>query len=123
MSFLKRRAELFEEEAREAFDKGNYNFTLFFVEQALQLYLKYALLKQLGDFPKTHGLIRLFEALSSVVGDRAVRFLSENRVVLDLLAEAYVGSRYLDVEYGRETAEEALSLLERFKDEFDEEIR
>ncbi len=98
MSFLKRRAELFEEEAREAFDKGNYNFTLFFVEQALQLYLKYALLKQLGDFPKAHGLIRLFEALSSVVGDRAVRFLSENRVVLDLLAEAYVGSRYLDVE-------------------------
>lgn len=123
MSFLKRRAELFEEEAREAFDKGNYNFTLFFVEQALQLYLKYALVNLLGDFPKTHGLIRLFEALSSVVGDKAVKFLSENRVILDLLAEAYVGSRYMDVEYGRETAEEALRLLERFKDEFNEEIR
>ena len=53
----------------------------------------------------------------------AVKFLSENRVILDLLAEAYVGSRYMDVEYGRETAEEALRLLERFKDEFNEEIR
>jgi len=32
MEFLTRRVEQFEEEAREAFSKGNYNFTLLFVE-------------------------------------------------------------------------------------------
>ncbi len=123
MEFLKRRAEQFEEEAREAFRKGNYNFTLLFVEQALQLYLKYMLAKEVGDFPKSHGLIRLFEALSSVLGDRIVSFLSDNRIMLDLLTEAYVGSRYIDMEYGRETAEEALKFLGRFKDEFRDKLR
>jgi len=123
MEFLKRRAEQFEEEAREAFDKGNYNFTLFFVEQAIQLYLKYILAKRLGDFSKTHGLVLMFKELASILGDRVLKFLSENRVMLDLLTEAYVGSRYLDMEYGKETAEAALKFLERFKVEFDEELR
>ncbi len=122
MEFLRRRAEQFEEEAKEAFEKGNYNFTLLFVEQALQLYLKYILANRVGDFPKTHGLVRLLEALTSVLGERVIAFLSENRIMVDLLTEAYVGSRYLDVEYGRETAEEALKFLERFKYEFKDEL-
>ncbi len=122
MEFLRRRAEQFEEEAKEAFKKGNYNFTLLFVEQALQLYLKYILANKVGDFPKTHGLVRLIEALSSVLGERVIAFLSENRIMVDLLTEAYVGSKYLDVEYGRETAEEALKFLERFKHEFKDEL-
>lgn len=123
MEFLKKRAGQFEEEAQEAFRKGNYNFTLLFVEQALQLYLKYMLAKEVGDFPKSHGPIHLFEALSSILGDRVVSFLSDNRMMLDLLTEAYVGSRYIDMEYGRETAEEALKLLRRFKDEFGDTLR
>ena len=72
------------------------------MEQALQLYLKYMLAKLVGN-PKTHGLVRLLEALSSVLGERVTAFLLENRVMFDLLTEAYVGSRYLDVEYGRDS--------------------
>jgi len=123
MEFLKKRAEQFEEEAREAFDKGNYNFTLLFVEQAFQLYLKYILAKKIGDFPKTHGLVFLFQQLASVLGDKVLKFLSRNRILLDLLTEAYIGSRYIDIDYGRETAEESLRLLAKFRDEFHEELR
>lgn len=42
--------------------------------------------------------------------------------MLDLLTEAYVGG-YIDMEYGRETAEEALKFLGRFKDEFGDKLR
>jgi HEPN domain-containing protein len=40
MEFLKKKAKYFEEEAREAYEKSRYTMVLFFVEQAIKLYLK-----------------------------------------------------------------------------------
>ena len=65
-AFLKRNAEYFEKKACEAIDEGAYGFSMFFVEQALQMWIKYILAKNVGDYPKTHRFSILFEALSKV---------------------------------------------------------
>ena len=40
-TFLKENAEYFEKKAKEAYLEKRYKFVLFFVEQSIQLYLKY----------------------------------------------------------------------------------
>lgn len=57
--FLKRRALDFLACAESDFERGRYSLVLFHVEQFLQLYLKHLLYRKIGDFPKTHSIIRL----------------------------------------------------------------
>ncbi|MEM4478246.1 MAG: HEPN domain-containing protein [Candidatus Korarchaeum sp.] len=52
MEFLRRNAEYFERKALEAFEEKAYGFAVYFAEQALQLYLKYILAKEVGDSPR-----------------------------------------------------------------------
>lgn len=52
MEFLKKNALKFLSEAKEAFDKKDYNLMMFFVEQFFQLALKYILYNKYGDFSK-----------------------------------------------------------------------
>ena len=98
MEFLKENAEYFEKKAVEALSEKP-RFVLFFAEQALQLYVKYILAK---------------------VNDNAKRFYEENADVFDLLEEAYITARYLGKEYSKKSAERALNLLKKFKEEFKE---
>ena len=86
MEFLKENAEYFEKKAIEAL-KEKPRFVLFFAEQAIQLYIKYILAKELEDYPKTHKLKVLFEELSKIYE----RFAD----YIDLLEEAYITTRYL----------------------------
>ncbi len=55
MEFLKENAEHFERRAIEAL-KERPRFVLFFAEQAIQLYIKYILAKELDDYPAGGGL-------------------------------------------------------------------
>ena len=64
---LKEKAQLFEEEAYEAFEKKRYTLVLFFVEQVIHLYVKYILFKRFGDYPKAHNLKTLFNELNKVI--------------------------------------------------------
>ncbi|ADC66420.1 HEPN domain protein [Ferroglobus placidus DSM 10642] len=120
MEFLKENAEYFEKKAFEAI-KEKPKFVLFFSEQALQLYVKYILTKELGDYPKTHNLRILFNELAKI-NDKAKVFYEDNADVFDLLEEAYVTARYLNKEYSIKSAEKALNLLKlkKFKEEFKE---
>ena len=115
--FLKRNAKYFEEYAQQAYKEKSYKFVLFFVEQALQLYIKYILAKNFEDYPRTHKLKLLFEELSSL-DPRYREFYEEYADVIDLLEEAYITSRYLDKEYSEKSAKKALDLLVEFKEQF-----
>lgn len=111
MEFLKKNALKFLEEAREAFGKGDYNLTMFFVEQFFQLSLKYLLYKKYGDFPKTHSLKVLFE----LTKDKSlIEYYRENLDLFRDIELSYIASRYLDVEYSDRVARQALSLAENF---------
>lgn len=71
MGFLKDNAEYFEKKAFEALEEKP-RFVLFFPEQAIQLYIKYILAKEFGDYPKTHKISLLFEEFSKITEDAIV---------------------------------------------------
>lgn len=110
MDFLKRNALKFLEEAQESLKRGDYAFTMLFVEQAVQLALKYLLAKRFGDFPKTHSLKLLFELTGD---DELMTFYRENVDLIREIELAYIASRYIDVEYTKAVAERALQLAEK----------
>ncbi|MGB9704690.1 MAG: HEPN domain-containing protein, partial [Pyrobaculum sp.] len=86
-------------------EMGEYNLVLFHLEQALQLCLKYRRYEKYGDFPKTHSLKQLFAELGAEV--------EIDPLVIDLLEDAYIGSRYIPVRYSRESAHRAYREVER----------
>ncbi|BBL45831.1 DNA-binding protein [Nanobdella aerobiophila] len=120
--FLEENAKYFEEKAKEAYKEGKYKFTLFFTEQALQLYLKYILYKKFEEYPKTHKLKELFE-ISKNINSKFIDFYNENSDVIDLIEEAYITSRYLDKEYSEKSAKKSIELINKFKEEFKEWIK
>ncbi len=110
---LKKRAKAFLETARVNFSHGHYDLVLFHVEQFLQLYFKYLLCRKMGDFPKSHSLIRLLRDVMRVYGDGILRkFYEENLETIYLLEEAYITSRYLPREYGKDIAERILNFAD-----------
>ena len=67
------------------------------------------LYKKVGDYPKTHSIIRLIRHVMRIYGEQELKeFYKENLEILYLLEEAYIASRYLPREYDKEIAERAL---------------
>jgi len=60
---LLRRAERFIETAEYQLSRGFYDLAVFSLEQALQLFLKAKLLANGVDYPRTHSVRALLEAL------------------------------------------------------------
>jgi len=118
MEYLKKNAEYFEKKAIEALDEEP-KFVLFFTEQALQLYLKYILAKKLGDYPKTHKLKVLLNEFGKL-NKEVELFIKKYELVIDLLEEAYITSRYIDKTYSKRSADEAIKMLKEFKEVFKE---
>jgi len=111
---LKKRAKAFLESAQTDFAKSNYDLVLFHVEQFLQLYLKHLLYMKIGDYPKTHSVVRLTRDLVKVYSeDRLKEFYERNLEILYLLEEAYISSRYLPREYDKDIAERILKFAEK----------
>lgn len=113
VEILKRRALEFLEEAKHALEKGFYDVSCFLAEQSLQLYLKYALLRVVGDYPRTHSVRRLLGELNSILKSKVLEeFIRLNRVRLSHLEDAYLMARYFVKEYVREDAEDMIKLVE-----------
>ncbi|MGC9104418.1 MAG: HEPN domain-containing protein [Candidatus Methanodesulfokora sp.] len=110
MDFLRRNAMKFLEEAHESFKKGDYAFTMLFVEQAVQLALKYFLARKFGEFPKSHSLKLLFELADD---ERLTEFYRNEIDLIRDIELSHVAARYMDVEYTEEAARRALDLAER----------
>ncbi len=121
MSFdlLKKRALSFLRDARVDFENGDYDLVLFHVEQFTQLYVKYLLYRRVGDYPKTHSLIRLLRDLIRIYSNCGLKELFDEYLeVLYLLEECYISSRYLPREYDRDIASKILNLSKKLLEVF-----
>lgn len=112
--FLKKRGLRFFEEAAWDFEKEYYDFCLFHTEQMLQLLIKYLIAIKTDDFPRIHSISRLFKTVADLYGENAMDFYRDNVSVITALEEAYIGARYLDIEFDKDIAAEALKFAEKF---------
>ncbi|MEM0227431.1 MAG: HEPN domain-containing protein [Ignisphaera sp.] len=88
---------------------GRYDIALFHLEQAVQLAIKSYLLYTLGDFPKIHSLRELIE----IADNQCLNRLSEDKwYIVDILEDAYIGSRYFIRRYGEKEYSEARKFTE-----------
>jgi len=93
-----------------------YSLAVFCLEQALQLYLKSKILASGIEYPRTHSTRALLEMLSnsaeevekSVIRNLMDKYLFE----LGVLDDAYLTSRYVMREFGKEEAERLLKVVE-----------
>ncbi|MCI2415732.1 MAG: HEPN domain-containing protein [Candidatus Aramenus sp.] len=118
---LKRRARRFLDDANEDLAKGYYDVALFHVEQTIQLYVKGVILELFGKEYTGHGVRELLSYLAKLLDEngykelslRVSEFTRENRLNLLKIEDAYISSRYEDVEYDVKEAEESLGLAEK----------
>jgi len=116
VEILRRRAEEFTDLAKRLDREGLYSLAAFSAEQAMQLTLKYILAKQLGYFPRTHSMTKLFNELASL--DISFKqFYEKHELVLKHLEDSYILSRYLPREYNKAEVAEMLKVLDRFREE------
>jgi HEPN domain-containing protein len=116
---LKKRALSFLRDAKTDFENGDYDLVLFHVEQFVQLYSKYLMYRKIGDYPKTHSLMRLLNAIVKIYSDCGLKeLLNEYLEAFYLLEESYISSRYLPREYDRNIASRILNLSEKLLEVF-----
>jgi HEPN domain-containing protein len=122
--FLRERAEKFLKFAKEFFERGEYEFSAFHLEQSVQLFLKHALWKKLGDFEKTHSIMELLDDLKEVSfnPEKIEEFKGENRETIRNIELAYIESRYFPVPYFKEQIERMLNFVEELKEIIKNEI-
>jgi HEPN domain-containing protein len=116
---LKKRALSFLRDAKTDFENGDYDLVLFHVEQFVQLYSKYLMYRKIGDYPKTHSLMRLLNEIVKIYSDCGLKeLLNEYLEAFYLLEESYISSRYLPREYDRSIASRILNLSEKLLEVF-----
>ena len=112
---LKERSRKFKDAAEFHFSRGDYDLAAFNLEQSLQLLLKAKLLEGGVEFPKIHGLRRLFLMLGESINKLEKFKKFEARYSLDFanLEDAYITARY----FPREFKKEELERLKKFVEE------
>ncbi|MCX7716147.1 MAG: HEPN domain-containing protein [Endomicrobia bacterium] len=115
ISFLKRRATEFWQEAKRFFEEKKYNLSAFSLEQAVQLFLKYLIAKRTGEWPKIHYLGDLVKKLSEIEEDKEIyKFYEENALFFDDLSDAYFTTRYLPKEFDKNVVYSLIDSCEKF---------
>ncbi|MBS7655802.1 HEPN domain-containing protein [Candidatus Bathyarchaeota archaeon] len=105
VKILRRRAKAFYNRALDSLNAKDYDLASFLSEQAVQLYLKSILLKELGDYPRTHSISHIISILKKLSNYKdLINFLEENRLAVRLMEDSYISSRYLIREFSREEA-------------------
>jgi HEPN domain-containing protein len=112
------KARKFEDAARYFAEKEVYDLAGFHIEQALQLYIKFILAKELGYFPRVHSLTKLFQELGKL-DESFKEFYEEKEIVLKDIEDAYILSRYFPRIYSKKEIEEMVRSLEEFKRRFE----
>ncbi|BCU71561.1 HEPN domain-containing protein [Stygiolobus caldivivus] len=123
---LKRRALRFLTDAKDDYVEGYYDVSAFHVGQSLQLYNKAVILEIFGKEYRGHGIRESFSYLSKLLRENGYSELAtkvdemvrEYRNKLVSVEDAYLDSRYEDVEYDEGVmelisfAEKAINFLE-----------
>ena len=106
--------------AERNMDEGFIDVGAFNANQSLELYLKALLLKESGDYPHTFdlkNLLRNLVDLSNVdVKKKIELFLNEKSLVLSLLQDAYLTSRYFSTSYSSDDLNEMISVVKHIKE-------
>lgn len=113
--FLKQKAESFLDDAKYDIQKKEWFLAAFHLEQTCQLYLKYYLFKELGDYPKIHPLETLLRELEKVYPENKKeieKIRQEKASVVGDLDQAYITSRYLPVEFNEFQVKEMLKFTQ-----------
>ncbi|MCS7230194.1 MAG: HEPN domain-containing protein [Candidatus Kryptonium sp.] len=117
--FLKKNALKFLEIADYLLSKEDFNFAAFNYEQSAQLFLKYLLWKKVGDYPKTHSLLKLIDECAKIIEQKdkieTLENLKETETIF-LLEEAYLATRYFDVQFNRTPVEKMKKLVYQIKE-------
>ncbi len=114
IEFLKRQSLRAYDLSKRAFEDENYNWSIFLLEQAIQLLIKYLLALKIGHYSKTHKLSKLFEEISELYPE-FYEFYRQNRDKFTVIEDSYILSRYLGKEYEREDVEDKFELFEKLK--------
>lgn len=92
----------------------------FSVNQSLELYLKALLLKNAGDFPHTHDLKILLHNLASVLPevskDKVERLISEKSLILSMIQDTYITSRYFFTSLTSEDLDKLISEVREIRE-------
>ncbi len=111
VKILKKRAKAFYNRALDSFKAEDYDLASFLSEQAVQLCLESILLEELGDYPRTHSISYLISILSKLSKYKnLIKFLEENKLMVRLMEDSYISSRYLVREFTREEAEALINI-------------
>lgn len=116
IEILRERAGAFFRHAKEAIERGEYDFACFSSEQAAQLAIKSTMLRLIGEIPRLHRIRELLHLLGTSVptSERLIhQFVSKNNEGLRALEDTYITSRYIPTSYTREEAEALLKLAQR----------
>lgn len=116
VKLLKKRSKIMLADSEEELSKGHHDLAAFLAEQAVQLYLKALILGATGTMPRTHTIRDLVGALRIIYPQKTNEidnFVKQNRSLLIRLEDAYISSRYLFKEYGREEAEELVTFAHK----------
>jgi len=118
---LLERSKKFKDAAEFHFSRGDFDLTVFNIEQSLQLFLKAKLLENGIEFPKVRTLRKLFLLLGEILekGEAFKKFTSERALEFASLEDAYITSRYFIREFTKEEAER----LRKFSEEVEEFVR
>jgi HEPN domain-containing protein len=114
---LKERADEFVKLAEYAYKRKRYDLTMFNLEQAIQLYLKYKIWQKLGDFEKTHSIIKLLKDFGKVYkkSRKIKKLINNNLKLIRDLEIAYIESRYLPAQFLKEDVDKAFEFIEELK--------
>jgi len=109
--FLKEKAEAFFEDAKYDISRKKWFLAAFHLEQTCQLYLKYCLFKEYGDYPKTHSLNELFDEFKKGFPQKSKeieKIQKDKASVIGDLNQACITSRYLPVDFTQQQIEKML---------------
>ena len=92
----------------------------FSVNQSLEIYLKALLLKESGDYPHTHDIKILLRNLADIsnvgVKKKLQLLLKEKSLVLSLIQDAHLTSRYFSTSYYSDDVNEMISVVKQIKE-------
>ena len=101
--------------AERNLDEGFVDIGAFSANQSLKLYLKALMLKEMGDYPHIHDLKTLLRNLSTVSNETVKKkielFLKEKSLILSLIQDAYLTSRYFFTSYSADDLREMISTI------------
>ncbi|HOK56547.1 MAG TPA: HEPN domain-containing protein [bacterium] len=115
INFLKERSKEFWNEGVRLYKEGKYNLSVFNIEQAIQLWIKYLIGIKITDWPKTHYFSELIKSLSDVYEKKGIiEYYKKNEIFFNNLEDAYFTTRYFPKNFSKNIANQFIENAKKF---------